>query len=198
MATELSERQQKILDFIQEFIHERHFPPSIREIGGKVGISSTSVVKYNLDALEKKGFIERAGDISRGIRLVEEAARRFSDVIQVPLYLPLSLDGVPDSSDSPIFFGAVNIYLQEKNFIFRKTPRFIDGILDTPALLRWAANKAKSTSARGLEEMTLSMLRGGEGRQAKEVDRLLRWLEAEGPPTWSTCPTRSSWDWPSP
>jgi repressor LexA len=85
MTTELSERQTKILAFLRDFIAERQFPPSIREIGEKVGISSTSVVKYNLDALEKKGFIERKGDISRGIRLIEEVTKHVSDVIQVPL-----------------------------------------------------------------------------------------------------------------
>jgi glycosyltransferase involved in cell wall biosynthesis len=102
------------------------------------------------------------------------------DVIQVPLYLPLSIDGEQEDPETPIFFGAVNVYLQEKNVLFRKTPRFIDGFFDSPALLRWAAAKAQSTSARGLEELTLSMLRGDKGRQAKEVDRLLRWLEAKG------------------
>ncbi len=104
MTTELSERQQRILDFIQEFIDEQQFPPSIREIGRRVGISSTSVVKYNLDALEKKGYIERADDISRGIRLAGEAARRFSDLIQVPVLgriaagIPIP---VPDAEFSP-------------------------------------------------------------------------------------------------
>jgi repressor LexA len=104
LTTELSERQQRILDFIQEFISERRFPPSIREIGRRVGISSTSVVKYNLDALEKKGFIERAGDISRGIRLAEHAARRFSDVIQVPVLGRIAAGvpiPVPDAEFSP-------------------------------------------------------------------------------------------------
>ncbi|MFC2030726.1 transcriptional repressor LexA [Chloroflexota bacterium] len=85
MARDLSERQQKILDFIREFIGERSFPPTIREIGQTVGISSTSVVKYNLDALERKGFIERDGEISRGIRLAGEMAERMGEVIQVPM-----------------------------------------------------------------------------------------------------------------
>jgi len=70
MAREISERQKQILDYLQNFIEENQFPPTIREIGRRVGISSTSVVKYNLEALEKKGYIERDPDISRGIRLV--------------------------------------------------------------------------------------------------------------------------------
>ena len=104
MARELSERQQKILEFLQEFISENRFPPTIREIGEDVGISSTSVVKYNLDALEKKGHIERDNDISRGIRLLGDMADRAAGVIQVPLLgriaagIPIP---VPDADGSP-------------------------------------------------------------------------------------------------
>jgi repressor LexA len=85
MAKDLSERQKKILEFIREFVDENRFPPSIREIGEQVGISSTSVVKYNLDALERKGFIQRDAEISRGLRLVEDLVNRAADVVRVPL-----------------------------------------------------------------------------------------------------------------
>jgi repressor LexA len=85
MAKELSERQRKILEFLRDFISENRFPPSIREIGKQVGISSTSVVKYNLDVLERRDLIERDPDISRGIRLVEDLAEGVAAMIQVPL-----------------------------------------------------------------------------------------------------------------
>ncbi len=85
MARDLTERQQGILDFIQEFIEENQFPPTIREIGKRVGISSTSVVKYNLDALQAKGLIERDNDISRGIRLTEAVVGSMQAVVRVPL-----------------------------------------------------------------------------------------------------------------
>jgi repressor LexA len=104
MARDLSERQQSILDFIQEFIEENRFPPTIREIGHRVGISSTSVVKYNLDALQKKGLLERDSAISRGIRLAEEVVGRVAEVIQIPMLgriaagLPIP---VPDAEFSP-------------------------------------------------------------------------------------------------
>jgi glycosyltransferase involved in cell wall biosynthesis len=81
-----------------------------------------------------------------------------------------------------VFFGAINVYLQEKLSLFRKTPRWLDRVLDSRALLNWAAKKAGSTQATGLEEMTLSMLRGEDGRQAKELDRLVEWLRKEGRP----------------
>ncbi len=70
----LSQRQQSILDFIRKFSLESRYPPTIREIGKAVGISSTSVVNYNLTVLEKKGLIERDREISRGIKLAGEAA----------------------------------------------------------------------------------------------------------------------------
>lgn len=105
MGLDLSERQQKILEFIREYVTDRHFPPTIREIGERVGISSTSVVKYNLEALERKGFIERDDDISRGMRLVEDAARRLTGLIQVPILGRIAAGvpiPVPDTS-SPVF-----------------------------------------------------------------------------------------------
>ena len=67
----LSERQRRILEFIERYIREHSFPPTIREIGAAVGISSTSVVNYNLKKLEAGGYIERNPDVSRGIRLLK-------------------------------------------------------------------------------------------------------------------------------
>jgi repressor LexA len=94
-----------MLDFIQRFIDENRFPPTIREIGENVGISSTSVVKYNLDVLERKSMIERNPDISRGIRLAEELAGRVSDLIQVPLLGRIAAgEPIPvPEADSPPF-----------------------------------------------------------------------------------------------
>jgi repressor LexA len=68
----LTDRQQAILDFIRSFSVKTRYPPTIREIGKSVGISSTSVVNYNLNVLEKQGFIMRDKTISRGIKLVQE------------------------------------------------------------------------------------------------------------------------------
>lgn len=109
MARDLSERQQKILEFVRTFVARNRYPPTIREIGEDVGISSTSVVKYNLDVLERKGLIARNADISRGIRLVEEAVDemvgRVVDVIRVPLLGRIAA-GTPipvPGSDFPAF-----------------------------------------------------------------------------------------------
>ena len=70
----LTERQQSILEFIRDFSARSKYPPTIREIGKSVGISSTSVVNYNLNVLEKQGLIERDKTVSRGIKLTGEAA----------------------------------------------------------------------------------------------------------------------------
>jgi repressor LexA len=81
----LGERHQKILNFIEEYQSEHKHPPSIREIGEHCEISSTSVVNYYLDQLEKNGHIERDRKISRGVRLTT-APSSSSDMFRVPLY----------------------------------------------------------------------------------------------------------------
>ncbi len=82
----LSPRQQDILKFIGRFTQERGYPPTIREIGEAVGISSTSVVNYNLNKLEKEHHIVRDLKVSRGVRLSETAHRpSLSEVLSVPL-----------------------------------------------------------------------------------------------------------------
>jgi len=79
----LGERHQKILEFLQEYQRANRYPPSIREIGEKTGISSTSVVNYYLDQLEKKGMIERDRKISRGVRL--SGPNISADTFRVPM-----------------------------------------------------------------------------------------------------------------
>jgi repressor LexA len=80
----LSTRQQKILAFIRRFIDEKEYPPSIRDIQLGCSISSTSVVDYNLKALEKMGHIRRDREVSRAIELLDGSGRRVRSVA-VPL-----------------------------------------------------------------------------------------------------------------
>lgn len=84
----LGERHQKILEFLQSYQRENRYPPSIREIGEKTGISSTSVVNYYLDQLEKKGLIQRDRKISRGVRL--SAANGSPDTLRIPILGPIA------------------------------------------------------------------------------------------------------------
>ena len=84
----LSDRQRKILDYIQDFTLENGYPPSIREIGSAVGITSTSVVNYNLNRLVEEGYLDRDQNISRGIRLTEKFARAVEltvDMVRIPM-----------------------------------------------------------------------------------------------------------------
>ena len=84
----LGERHQKILEFLQDYQRANKYPPSIREIGEKTGISSTSVVNYYLDQLEKKGMIERDRKISRGVRL--SGPNISADTLRVPILGPIA------------------------------------------------------------------------------------------------------------
>ena len=80
----LSSKQQHIIDYIRRFLLERGYPPSIRDILGGCGLSSTSVVNYNLAVLERKEYIRRHHSVSRGIELID----RSSDLgycLQVPV-----------------------------------------------------------------------------------------------------------------
>lgn len=70
--SKLSERQTKILVFIEAFINENGYPPTIREIGEAVQIGSTSVVNYNLNKLVNEGYLERSHKVSRGLQLVRK------------------------------------------------------------------------------------------------------------------------------
>ena len=67
----LSERHRKILEYVEDYQKQYSYPPSIREIGDRTGITSTSVVNYYLAQLEKQGYIQREKNISRGIRVLK-------------------------------------------------------------------------------------------------------------------------------
>jgi repressor LexA len=94
---ELSPRQQAILEFIHDYTQANGYPPSIREIGKKCVISSTSVVNYNLNILKEKHYLERQEDISRGIRLVGQWPEEAASVAPPPPQ--------PQESLSPGVFG---------------------------------------------------------------------------------------------
>lgn len=83
----LSKRQQRILEFVNDYVAENGYPPSIREIGAAVGISSTSVVSYHLRRLEEKGCIGRDREVSRGLKVVPaaRATRTPEAIVRIPL-----------------------------------------------------------------------------------------------------------------
>src|SRR5215207_904374 len=81
----LSDRQQAILEFVEEYTTDHGYPPSIREIGQAVGISSTSVVDYNLRALERGGMILRDREVSRGLRTVGQPSASRPLMARIPI-----------------------------------------------------------------------------------------------------------------
>lgn len=115
----------------------------------------------------------------RDIALVKALRKLGHDVLMVPLYLPLQVAEAEPLTNTPIFFGGINVYLQQKFALFRRTPRWIDRWFDSRKLLAWAGRKVGMTSARELGAATISMLQGEHGRQVKELDRLVDWLHTE-------------------
>ena len=97
------------------------------------------------------------------------------DAVKIPMYLPLFADE-HDIRDIPVFYGAISIYLKQLYPVFRKAPHWFDRLLNSKPLMKLAAGMAGSTRAKGLEEMTISMLLGEEGKQKEELDRMVDWL----------------------
>ena len=112
----LSERQKNILRFVENFISENEYPPTIREIGEAVGISSTSVVNYNLGVLEREGYIARDRTVSRGLKLLRKsglaASRSADEVVSIPLLGRIAAGEpipVPDSDLPPFGYETIEL-----------------------------------------------------------------------------------------
>jgi glycosyltransferase involved in cell wall biosynthesis len=103
------------------------------------------------------------------------------DALLIPTYTPIRTDE-EDVSQHRVFFGGINVYLQQKLSLFRHTPWLLDRLLDAPRLLRWVSRFAVKTQADELGDLTVSMLRGEHGHQRKEIHKLLHWLENDHQP----------------
>ncbi len=121
------------------------------------------------------------GNCMRDSKFVKALKDLGHQVIKVPLYLPIFGDA-HDLDEVPVFYGAVNLYLKQQFPIFRHMPAFVEHALDSKSVLEMAARKAGSTRAKGLEEMTISMLLGEDGGQKEELERLVDWLADEAKP----------------
>src|SRR5262245_17587179 len=115
------------------------------------------------------------GSCLRDNDLVQALRTRGHEVLMVPLYLPLVTEDSDNAAAVPIFYGGINVYLQQRWGFFRKTPLWLDRCFNFRGLLRASARMAGMTSARDLGDLTLSMLRGEEGLQAKELEKLIAW-----------------------
>ena len=115
------------------------------------------------------------GSCMRDNTLVRAMCRLGVDARLIPTYTPIRTDEENVSVDQ-VFFGGINIFLQEKFPPFRLLPKLFDRFLDRPSILHWAAKRATSTDASKLGGLTISMLKGASGHQSKEVRRLCQWL----------------------
>jgi glycosyltransferase involved in cell wall biosynthesis len=115
--------------------------------------------------------------------LAKELHRQGHDAVMLPMYLPLTLDEAAASPETPIFFGGINVFLQQKIPLFRHTPRWLDSVFNNRWLLKKVAGSAASqTGGSDIGDLTHSMLLGEDGKQAKELDELIAWMRVHGKP----------------
>ena len=103
------------------------------------------------------------------------------DVQLIPTYTPIRTDE-EDATIDRVFFGGLNVFLQQKIFLFRYLPGVLDRWLDRPGLIRWITSRAMETSPQQLGALAVSMLQGSQGRQRKEVRRLCDWMQGQEKP----------------
>jgi glycosyltransferase involved in cell wall biosynthesis len=103
------------------------------------------------------------------------------DALLIPTYTPIRTDE-DDVSQRRVFFGGINVYLQEKFALFRHTPWLLDRLLDARRLLGWVSRFAVNTKYEDLGDLTVSMLQGEHGHQRKEVSKLVHWLKYDVKP----------------
>ena len=121
------------------------------------------------------------GSCSRDNGLAIELLARGHEVTLVPLYTPTNPDETNVSRDR-VLFGGISIYLQQSIALFRKTPRFLDRLWDSPAVIGAFASRSLSTDPKMLGDLMVSMLEGDRGVLRKEFAKLLEWVAEEPAP----------------
>src|SRR5882672_5722579 len=121
------------------------------------------------------------GSCSRDNGLAVELLKRGHDVTLIPLYTPSTTDETNVSRDR-VLFGGISIYLQQHMALFRKTPRFLDRLWDSPAVISAFASRSLSTDPSMLGDLMVSMLEGDRGVLRKEFAKLLEWMAEEPVP----------------
>ena len=121
------------------------------------------------------------GSCARDNALAAELIRQSHDVTLVPVYTPTRTDE-PNMSRPRVLFGGISVYLQQHSALFRKTPRFLDRLWDSPRVIDAFAGRAVSNDPQLLGDLTLSMLRGERGALHKEFHKMLDWLRREQRP----------------
>jgi glycosyltransferase involved in cell wall biosynthesis len=122
------------------------------------------------------------GSCLRDNALAAELLRRGHDVTLMPVYTPTVTDEPNVSAGNPVLFGGISVYLEQHVPLFRHTPRLLDRLWDAAPVIKAFAGRSMKTDPRMLGEMTVSMLKGEDGHQKKEFDKLIEWLAQEPPP----------------
>ena len=96
------------------------------------------------------------------------------DVVIMPLYLPLQQKSF--QADTPLFFPATTYYTEQRFFRNRKIPKWLQRITGSEWVLNMASSMSGTTSAKGMEEMTLSMITGNDPAFEKNVQAIVNWI----------------------
>ena len=118
------------------------------------------------------------GSCLRDNALATELLRQGHDVTLQPLYTP-PLTDEPSVSQEKVFFGGISVYLEQHSALFRHTPRWLDRLWDSGVALRAASKRSIAVDPDSLGQLTLSILQGREGRQRKEIAKLIDWLRVQ-------------------
>ena len=118
------------------------------------------------------------GSCFRDNALAAELMARGHEVTLLPVYTPTRTDE-PNVSRHRVLFGGISVYLQQYSPLFRRMPRVFDRLFDAPWLIGAFANRAVSTDARLLGDLTVSMLEGQGGVLRKEFEKLVAWIREE-------------------
>src|SRR5262245_53743700 len=120
------------------------------------------------------------GSCLRDNRLAATLLHQGRDVALIPLYTPIRTDE-SDVSRRRVYYGGINVYLEQKLSWFRRGPQFLHRLLDAPALLNGVGRFAARTKPEELGGLTISVLQGEHGAQARELDQLIDGLRADRP-----------------
>lgn len=119
------------------------------------------------------------GGCFRDNALVSALREREHNVLMVPLYLPLTLDEPDQTNGTPTFYNGINVYLEQKYKLFRKGPKWLHDLAGAPWLLKRLSKRAVKTQPAEVGDLTLSMLEGEVGNQARELDLLIDFLKTQ-------------------
>ncbi|HEV2803157.1 MAG TPA: glycosyltransferase family 4 protein [Pyrinomonadaceae bacterium] len=128
------------------------------------------------------------GSCLRDNALATELIAEGHDVMLLPVYTPTLTDEPNVSRPGKVLFGGISVYLQQHASLFRKTPWLVDKLWDSTAALKLAARRSIAVNPKLLGELTISMLKGEDGQQRKEFDKMAYWLREQETPDVVTLP----------